>query len=564
MAFAENPRAEPPNRQGENGRQDEEPPEHRERPCCEGAIGKAQPQRPPEPETETGGRDEKKKYDRRCAKSSPCFRPFDLPAGAREQFGQQVGGAFLPRASGTPRKGKFLGPGDRSVDVELHKSAAGPFRSRSRFPVFFIVWTRAPVHKPVFPGILKRNPWLISSETTAENATTMLKRTHTCGDLTLDHVGQTVILNGWVDAWRDFGGLVFIDVRDRYGLTQCVFEPEVGDALQSAARELRNEYVVAIQGVVAPRLPGKENPKLKTGALEVRAKALEVLNATPTPPFDIQGARKRMRSLRLKYRYLDLRRPAMQEVFLLRHRMAQLMRNIMSAEGFIEVETPILGRSTPEGARDFLVPSRVHPGHFYALPQSPQIYKQLLMIAGFDRYFQIARCFRDEDLRANRQPEFTQLDVELSFVEDQDVMTAMEPLVAAIAQEFSGEAPTLPLLRLDYHDVMEPLRQRSARPALRRRVSRTSRTLPRRPSSRSSSRPKRTATGSVACALRAERRNTAAKTLTASRSSPGLSAPRGWSGSRSRPRASRDPPPSSSRLRCRPSSANGSPRSRAT
>lgn len=292
----------------------------------------------------------------------------------------------------------------------------------------------------------------------------MLKRTHTCGDLTLDHVGEAVILNGWVNAWRDFGGLVFIDVRDRYGLTQCVFEPEVGAELQAAARELRNEYVVGIRGVVAKRLPGKENPNLKTGSIEVRADALEVFNATPTPPFDIQGAEAN-EELRLKYRYLDLRRPAMQEVFILRHRMAQLMRNVMSEQNFLEVETPILGRSTPEGARDFLVPSRVHEGHFYALPQSPQLYKQVLMVAGFDRYFQIARCFRDEDLRANRQPEFTQLDIEMSFVQDQDVMTAMEPLVAAIAKEFTGETISLPLPRLDYHDVME--RYGNDRPDLR-------------------------------------------------------------------------------------------------
>jgi aspartyl-tRNA synthetase len=282
----------------------------------------------------------------------------------------------------------------------------------------------------------------------------MLKRTHTCGELRPDHEGQAVILNGWVDAWRDFGGLVFIDVRDRYGLTQAVFEPQAGKALQDAARELRNEYVVAIKGVVARRLPGKENPNLATGTVEVRADALEVLNATPTPPFEIQGAEAN-EELRLKYRFLDLRRPALQKVFVLRHKMAQSMRKIMSDMDFLEIETPILGRSTPEGARDFLVPSRVHVGHFYALPQSPQLYKQLLMVAGFDRYFQIARCFRDEDLRANRQPEFTQLDVEMSFVEDQDVMTAMEPLVAALAKEFGGAEIALPLPRLDYHDVME-------------------------------------------------------------------------------------------------------------
>jgi aspartyl-tRNA synthetase len=273
-----------------------------------------------------------------------------------------------------------------------------------------------------------------------------------------------VVLNGWVDAWRDFGALVFIDVRDRYGVTQAVFEPQAGKELQDAARALRNEYVVGIKGVVAHRLPGKENPNLATGSIEVRAAALEVFNATPTPPFEIQGAEAN-EELRLKYRFLDLRRPALQQVFVLRHRMAQTMRKIMSDQDFLEVETPILGRSTPEGARDFLVPSRVHAGHFYALPQSPQLYKQLLMVAGFDRYFQIARCFRDEDLRANRQPEFTQLDVEMSFVEDQDVMTAMEPLVAALAKEFGGEDIKLPLPRLDYRDVME--RFGSDRPDLR-------------------------------------------------------------------------------------------------
>ena len=282
----------------------------------------------------------------------------------------------------------------------------------------------------------------------------MLKRTHTCGELTSGEAGKTVILNGWVDAWRDFGGLIFIDLRDRYGITQVVFEPQAGAELQAAASELRNEYVVAVEGVVTPRLPGKANPNLKTGAIEVRASKLEVLNASPTPPFEISGAEPN-EELRLKYRFLDLRRPALQSVFILRHKMAQLMRNTLSDLGFLEVETPVLGRSTPEGARDFLVPSRVHAGHFYALPQSPQLYKQLLMVAGFDRYFQIARCFRDEDLRANRQPEFTQLDIEMSFVQDEDVLTTLEPLVAAIAKEFTGETLTLPLPRLDYHEAME-------------------------------------------------------------------------------------------------------------
>ena len=282
----------------------------------------------------------------------------------------------------------------------------------------------------------------------------MIKRSHTCGELSAEQVGQVVSLTGWVDAWRDFGGLAFIDLRDRFGITQVVFEPEAGAELQARARELRNEYVIGIRGTVAPRLKGKENPKLRTGAIEVRASELEVFNATETPPFEIQGAEAN-EELRLKYRFLDLRRPAMQDVFVLRHRMAQVMRNTLSDNGFLEVETPVLGRSTPEGARDFLVPSRVHSGHFYALPQSPQLYKQLLMVAGFDRYFQVARCFRDEDLRANRQPEFTQLDVELSFVEDEDVMTAIEPLVAALAKEFTGATVTLPLPRVDHAEAME-------------------------------------------------------------------------------------------------------------
>jgi aspartyl-tRNA synthetase len=282
----------------------------------------------------------------------------------------------------------------------------------------------------------------------------MLKRTHTCGDLSLEHVGQTVVLNGWVDAWRDFGGLAFIDMRDRFGLTQVVFEPEAGAELQAAARELRSEYVIGIKGIVAPRLEGKANPKLKTGQIEVRAVELEVFNESPTPPFEIQGGEPN-EELRLKHRYLDLRRPAMQQIFVLRHTMAHLMRNTMVDLGFLEVETPMLGRSTPEGARDFLVPSRVHSGHFYALPQSPQLYKQLLMVSGFDRYFQIARCFRDEDLRSNRQPEFTQLDVEMSFVEFEDVLSTMEGLVVKIAKAFSGEDLTLPLPRIEYHDAME-------------------------------------------------------------------------------------------------------------
>jgi aspartyl-tRNA synthetase len=292
----------------------------------------------------------------------------------------------------------------------------------------------------------------------------LYKRTHTCGELTLKHVGLAVVLNGWVDAWRDFGGLLFIDLRDRYGVTQVVFEPDAGEGLQERANQLRNEYVVGIKGTVAQRLPGKENSKITTGAIEVRARELVVYNATSTPPFEMHGPEPN-EELRLTYRYLDLRRPAMRAVFEVRHRLAQLMRRTMSELGFLEVETPILGRSTPEGARDFLVASRLHPGRFYALPQSPQLYKQLLMVSGFDRYFQIARCFRDEDQRANRQLEFTQLDVEMSFVDDRDVTSTMEVLVAAMAREFGGEELALPLPRLDYRDAIE--RYGSDRPDLR-------------------------------------------------------------------------------------------------
>ncbi len=292
----------------------------------------------------------------------------------------------------------------------------------------------------------------------------LYKRTASCGELDVGQIGQSATLNGWVDAYRDFGGLVFIDLRDRYGITQVVFEPDAGAALQAQARELRNEFVVGVKGTVARRLPGKENPKLKTGAIELRAQELIVYNATPTPPFEMHGPAPN-EELRLTHRYLDLRRPSMLAIFETRHRLAQLMRRVMSNMGFLEVETPILGRSTPEGARDFLVASRVHAGHFYALPQSPQLYKQLLMVAGFDRYFQIARCFRDEDLRANRQPEFTQLDVEMSFVDDHDVTSTMERLVAEMARDFTGQELQLPLPRLDYHDVME--RYGNDRPDLR-------------------------------------------------------------------------------------------------
>ena len=247
------------------------------------------------------------------------------------------------------------------------------------------------------------------------------QRTHNCGAIRHDNVGQTVTLNGWVNSWRDHGGLTFVDVRDRYGVTQVVFDPADGAELQETARSLRNEFVVSVTGKVSPRLEGKRNPKLPTGDIEVRAKKLIDPESQRAGPVRHHRRRGPAEETRLKFRFLDLRRPKMQRMLIARHKVCEAIRSNLNAQGFIEVETPILGRSTPEGARDFLVPSRVQPGSWYALPQSPQLYKQIMMIAGYDKYYQIARCFRDEDLRANRQPEFTQLDLEMTFVEPDDV-----------------------------------------------------------------------------------------------------------------------------------------------
>src|SRR5438552_3410858 len=283
-----------------------------------------------------------------------------------------------------------------------------------------------------------------------------LQRTHTCGELRESHIGQTVILNGWVNTYRNQGSLVFIDVRDRYGVTQVVFEPERRDLL-AAAQDLRSEFVVAIKGKVVQRLAGKENRELPTGMIEVKAEELQVLNRCPTPAFEITefpGQELANEDLRLEYRYLDLRRPTLQRTLALRHRMNQVIRDYLDAQGFLEIETPLLGRSTPEGARDYLVPSRVTPGSWYALPQSPQLYKQLMMVAGYDKYFQIARCLRDEDLRADRQPEFTQLDFEMAFVEQDDVLGVIEELIATVFRECLGVTIPTPLPRLKYSDAM--------------------------------------------------------------------------------------------------------------
>jgi len=280
-------------------------------------------------------------------------------------------------------------------------------------------------------------------------------RTHTCGELRLDHVGRQVTLCGWVDTCRDHSGVLFVDLRDRYGKTQVVFAPESGDETLQASKTLRSEFVLLVRGKVARRPEGTVNPKLDTGEIEVRVQHLEILNKSLTPPFQPTSKELPGEDLRLKYRYIDLRRPEMQRTMLLRHRMIKLMRDYCDALGFIEVETPMLGRSTPEGARDYLVPSRIQQGAYYALPQSPQLYKQILMVAGYDRYIQVARCFRDEDLRADRQPEFTQLDLEMSFITAEDIIGVIDGLVARMAKEILGLELALPLPRMSYDEAME-------------------------------------------------------------------------------------------------------------
>ena len=279
-------------------------------------------------------------------------------------------------------------------------------------------------------------------------------RTHTCGQLTADDAGAAVRLAGWVDSARDHGGVIFIDLRDRYGRTQCVFNPENSPDAHALAERLGNQDVLAVSGTVRPRPEEAVNPKIATGAIEVHVDTAEALAKSDTPPFEISDDVDVGEDVRLRHRYVDLRRPAMQRNMLARAQIVRTMRRTLEDEGFIDVETPLLTKSTPEGARDFLVPSRVNPGRFYALPQSPQLFKQILMIAGYDRYYQIAKCLRDEDLRADRQPEFTQLDVEMAFVAEGDVMAATERVVAAVIRDTLGRQVEVPFPRLSYAEAM--------------------------------------------------------------------------------------------------------------
>ncbi|MCL4558577.1 MAG: aspartate--tRNA ligase [Deltaproteobacteria bacterium] len=282
-----------------------------------------------------------------------------------------------------------------------------------------------------------------------------LKRTCYCGEISSAHTGKEVILMGWVHRRRDHGGLIFADLRDREGIVQVVFNPETDRSAYEKAKLIKPEYVILIKGRVRERPGGTENRDIKTGLYEVEVEELRILNEARTPPFPVaQGKVDVDETTRLQYRYIDLRREKMRSNLIVRHRLTNLVREFLNAEGFIDVETPILTKSTPEGARDFLVPSRLNAGKFYALPQSPQLFKQLLMVSGFDRYFQIARCFRDEDLRADRQPEFTQIDIEMSFIEMEDLMEIMERLFVRIFETFKGREPDRPFYRLSYDESM--------------------------------------------------------------------------------------------------------------
>ncbi|WP_461611520.1 aspartate--tRNA ligase [Cytobacillus kochii] len=282
----------------------------------------------------------------------------------------------------------------------------------------------------------------------------MFGRTYYCGEITEKAIGEKVTLKGWVQKRRDLGGLIFIDLRDRTGIVQVVFNPEVSQEALALAEKIRNEYVLDIEGLVIEREQGTVNESLTTGKIEIRVEKVTILNEAKTPPFTIDEKSEVSEDVRLKYRYLDLRRPVMANTLKLRHQVTKAIRGFLDDADFIDVETPILTKSTPEGARDYLVPSRVHPGEFYALPQSPQIFKQLLMVSGVDRYYQIARCFRDEDLRADRQPEFTQIDIEMSFMSQEDIIELMESMMAKIMKDVKGQEVHIPFPRLTYHEAM--------------------------------------------------------------------------------------------------------------
>lgn len=281
------------------------------------------------------------------------------------------------------------------------------------------------------------------------------KRTHSCGELTKKQEGKTVVLMGWIQTRRDHGGVIFVDLRDRFGITQVVFNPKINQDIHREANQLRCEYVIAVKGEVHPRPAGMVNKKMVTGEIEVMVSELEIFSSAKTLPFLIEDETDAGENIRLQYRYLDLRRPALQKNFILRHEVAQVVRHYLTQRNFLELETPFLIKSTPEGARDYVVPSRVNPGQFFALPQSPQLFKQIFMVSGFERYFQIVRCFRDEDLRADRQPEFTQIDIEMSFIDEADVMELVEGLMVEIFKKAKKETLKTPFPRMTYDEAME-------------------------------------------------------------------------------------------------------------
>ena len=283
----------------------------------------------------------------------------------------------------------------------------------------------------------------------------MLKRTHTCGELCAEQIGSEAVLCGWVNTYRDHPNALFVDLRDRYGLTQVVFNPDHNKALHTAAKDVRPEFVLAVRGKVQPRPEGTVNPKLDTGEIELMVDELEILNKAETPPFEVADDAAVSPELRLQYRYVDLRRPKMRDALIQRHKAFQIIRSFFDKRGFVDVETPVLTKSTPEGARDFLVPCRLNPGTFFALPQSPQLFKQILIVSGLDKYVQLVKCFRDEDLRADRQPEFTQLDMEMSFVDEDDVIVIIDDLMAELFGQALDVKVHLPIQRIPYAEAMD-------------------------------------------------------------------------------------------------------------